>query len=40
MPPLGACLLCGWVQIMLKSLINNYGTHYIRGVWYGGVGRW
>ena len=27
------------LQIMLKSLINNYGTHYIRSVWYGGVGE-
>jgi hypothetical protein len=25
------------VQFSLRALIDNYGTHYIKTVWYGGL---
>lgn len=29
----------GHLQFALQSLVDNYGTHYIKTVWYGGLGE-
>ncbi|EFN50418.1 expressed protein, partial [Chlorella variabilis] len=36
-PLMEAAVTSTYDAFVLRSLVNNYGSHYIRTVWYGGI---